>query len=191
MDALRLEWHRQFGASSEKMSDDLANQLSFLFNEAETHKDFVQAEEASETPVAAHKRHKKHEYSLDNLPEGTPRTQVHHYLEGEKLTCPNCGETMSEIGTEVVRTLELTPAKVAVKEHIYHTYACQKCSKECTETPVVKVPREKNVIPGSNCANHDPQIYHGLPSLPAGTGIKTHGHPSQSSDYVQSGFKCF
>lgn len=32
---LRLVWHKQFGVSSEKSEDTLAEQLSFLFNEAE------------------------------------------------------------------------------------------------------------------------------------------------------------
>ena len=147
-EALRLSRHRQFGASSEKISEDAMDQLSFLFNEAEVYNDVVKAEEES-TPVAAHRRHKKHEYTLENLPEGTPTEQIHHRLEGEALVCPNCGETMTEIGTEIVRTLEIIPAKAVVKEHIYHTYACQKCSKEGTETPIVKAPREKNIIPGS------------------------------------------
>ena len=34
MEALRLARHKQFGASSEKSEDTLAEQLSFLFNEA-------------------------------------------------------------------------------------------------------------------------------------------------------------
>ena len=148
MEALRLERHRQFGASSEKISEDAMDQLSFLFNEAEVYNDVVKAEEES-TPVVAHKRHKKHEYTLENLPEGTPAEQIHHRLDGEALVCPNCGKTMTEIGTEVVRTLEIIPAKTVIKEHIYHTYACQKCSKEGIETPIVKAPREKNIIPGS------------------------------------------
>ena len=97
----------------------------------------------------AHKRHKKHEYTLDNIPEGMATEQIHHRLEGDALVCPNHGEIMTEIGTEIVRTLEIIPARTVVKEHIYHTYACQKCSKEGTETPVVKAPREKNIIPGS------------------------------------------
>ena len=59
-EALRLSRHRQFGASSEKMSEDVMDQLSFLFNEAEVYHDAVQAEEGS-APVVAHKRHKKHE----------------------------------------------------------------------------------------------------------------------------------
>ena len=130
MEALRLERHRQFGASSEKISEDAMDQLSFLFNEAEVYNDAVKAEEES-TPVVAHKRHKKHEYTLDNIPEGTPIEQIHHRLDGEALVCPSCGETITEIGTEVVRTLEIIPAKTVIKEHIYHTYACQKCSKTC------------------------------------------------------------
>lgn len=34
MEALRLARHKQFGASSEKISEDAMEQLSFLFNEA-------------------------------------------------------------------------------------------------------------------------------------------------------------
>lgn len=81
MEALRLARHKWFGASSEKISEDAMEQLSFLFNEAE-----VCAEEEAEEPVtsvAAHKRHKKHRYTLDNIPEGTPTEVVEHRLEGE------------------------------------------------------------------------------------------------------------
>lgn len=44
-------------------------QLGFLFNEAEVYSDEVKAEEDA-TPVVEHKRHKKHEYALDNISEG-------------------------------------------------------------------------------------------------------------------------
>lgn len=65
MEALRLARHKQFGASSEKSEDTLAEQLSFLFNEAEV---FSAAEKAEESisVVAAHKRRKKNEYTLDS-----------------------------------------------------------------------------------------------------------------------------
>ena len=63
--------------------------------------------------------------------------------------CPQCGVTMTEIGKEVVRTLEIIPAQTVVRENVYYTYACQNCNKEDIETPVAKVPREKNIIPGS------------------------------------------
>ena len=149
MEALRLARHKQFGTSSEKSEESVMEQLSFLFNEAEVFSAAEKEAEENVTVVAAHKRHKKHEYTLDNIPEDLPRTQVEHRLEGEDLVCPQCGDTMTEIGKEVVRTLEIIPAQTIVREDIYYTYACQTCNKDDIETPVVKAPREKNIIPGS------------------------------------------
>ena len=147
MEALRLARHKRFGASSEKSEDSLVEQLSFLFNEAEV---FAAAkDEEDATVVAAHKRHKKHEYTLDVIPEDLPRERIEHRLEGEDLVCPQCGDTMTEIGTEVVNKLKIIPAQTIVEQHVYYTYACRTCNKEDIETSVVKVPREKNIIPGS------------------------------------------
>ena len=70
LEALRLARHKQFGASSEKSEDTLSEQLSFLFNEAEV---FAEAKsEDHAVIVAEHKRHKKHEYALDSIPEDMP-----------------------------------------------------------------------------------------------------------------------
>ena len=149
MEALRLARHKQFGASSEKSEDSLMEQLSFLFNEAEVFSAAEKEAERNVTVVAAHQRHKKHEYTLDNIPEDIPTERIEHRLEGEDLVCPQCGDTMTEIGKEVVRTLEIIPAQMVVREDVYYTYACQNCNKEDIETPVVKAPREKNIIPGS------------------------------------------
>ena len=77
--------------------------------------------------VAAHKRHKKHEYTLDELPENVPVEVVEHRLPEEELVCPECGSTMTEIGREVRRRLKLVPAKAAVVEDWYYTYTCRKC----------------------------------------------------------------
>ena len=151
MEALRLARHKQFGASSEKSDDSVMDQLTFVFDEAEVFAE-VKAEEEETTIVASHKRHKKHEYTLDTIPEDMPKEQVEHRLEGEELVCPQCGDTMTEIGKEVVRTLKIVPAKMVVKEDIYYTYACKSCTEtadEGNETPVVKAPKEKNIIPGS------------------------------------------
>ena len=152
MEALRLARHKQFGASSEKSEDTLMEQLSFLFNEAEVFSAAEKEAEENVTTVVAHKRHKKHEYTLDSIPEGMPVEQVEHRLEGKDLVCPQCGDTMTEIGKEVVRTMKIIPAQTIVQEDIYYTYACKCCSEsadEGCETPVVKAPREKSIIPGS------------------------------------------
>ncbi|WP_143457388.1 hypothetical protein [Klebsiella pneumoniae] len=73
MEALRLARHKRFGASSEKSEDTLMEQLSFLFNEAEV---FSAAEKEESDPVtvgAAHKRHKKHEYTSSWCASAPPR----------------------------------------------------------------------------------------------------------------------
>ena len=129
MEALRLARNKRFGASSEKTDESFMEQLSFLFNEAEVFST-AEKEEPEVTDVAGHKRHKKHTYTLDTIPEGIPTKQVEHRLEGEELVCPQCGDTMTEIGKEVVKTLEIIPAQYIVREDIYYTYACPNCNRE-------------------------------------------------------------
>ena len=151
MEALRLANHKRFGASSEKSEETLMEQLSFLFNEAEVFAAAAEKEEVTE--VAAHKRRKKNnDYTMDTLPENLPVERIEHRLEGEELVCPQCGETMTEIGTEVVNKLKIIPAQTIVEQHVYYSYACKSCAEtadEGCETPVVKAPHEKSVIPGS------------------------------------------
>ena len=149
MEQLRLSRQKRFGVSSEKTDEDGLEQLSLLFNEAEVHADQASEEEDGGVTVAAHKRHKKHEYTLDHLPENVPVEVVEHRPPEEELVCPECGSTMVEIGKEVRRRLKLEPAKVIVVEDRYYTYACRKCEQEGIETPVVKADREPNFIPGS------------------------------------------
>ena len=120
-------------------------QLSFLFDEAEV---YQAAEEEQATVVAEHKRHKKREYALNHIPDDIPTERVEHRPEGAQLICPRCGEIMTEIGKEVVRTLKIVSAQTIVKEDIYYTYACRNCEKNDIETPVVQAPRERSIIPG-------------------------------------------
>ncbi|MFR8873512.1 MAG: transposase [Oscillospiraceae bacterium] len=193
MEALRLARHKQFGTSSEKSEEPLMEQLSFLFNEAEVFAE-VSTKQEEAVVVAAHKRHKKHEYTLDNIPEGIPTKQVEHRLEGEELVCPQCGDTMTEIGKEVVRTLEIIPARTIVREDIYYTYACKSCSEnadEGCETPMVKAPKEKNIIPGSfatpEAVAHimTQKFVMGCPLYRQEQDLNRRGHSPEPPDYVQ------
>ena len=193
MEALRLARHKQFGTSSEKSEDTLMEQLSFLFNEAEVFAE-VSTKQEEAVVVAAHKRHKKHEYTLDNIPEGIPTKQVEHRLEGEELVCPQCGDTMTEIGKEVVRTLEIIPAQTIVREDVYYTYACKSCSENadegCRNTHGQSTkgkehhPRQFRHT-GSCRPYHDPKVRHGQPSVPSGAGPEPPGHSPEPPDYVQ------
>jgi len=147
MEALRLAQHKRFGASSEKNTEDTSEQMS-LFNEAEVCADEQEAMEET-TTVVGHVRRKKKEYTLDNLPEGIPVEVIEHRLPEAELACPQCGDTMSEIGVETVRRLKARPAQFYVQEDRYYSYACLSCKEQEATTPVVKTPHEKSVIPGS------------------------------------------
>ena len=148
-EALRLSRQKRFGASSERTSEEAVEQLSLLFNEAEVYADQAVEVDDGSVAVAAHKRHKKHEYTLDHLPENVAVEVVEHRLPEEERVCPECGSTLTELGTEVRRRLKLEPPKAVVVEDWYFNYACRKCEKEDIETPVVKAAREPNFIPGS------------------------------------------
>lgn len=145
MEQIRLARHKRFGASSEKNTE--AEQLS-IFNEAEIYADLEETEEKL-TTIAEHTRRKKKEYTLDNLPEGIPVEIVEHRIPESQRTCPQCGETMTEIGKEITRKLKIIPARVIVVEDRYFNYACRRCEQKDTQTPIVKTPKEKGVIPGS------------------------------------------
>lgn len=144
-EAVRLAQQKRYGASSERITDEGMEQLSLLFNEAEV---YVQEAESKPVAVAAHER-RKHEYTLDKLPEGLPVEVVEHRLEGEALNCPSCGNEMSEIGKEIVNKVKMKPAELIIEQHVYYSYACKVCNTENIETPVVKAPREPGIIPGS------------------------------------------
>ena len=74
---------------------------------------------------------------------------MEHRLSEEDRVCPQCGELMREIGTEVRETLKLIPAKAILRRDVYYTYACENCEKNDISTPIVKTPKEPSVIPGS------------------------------------------
>ena len=146
LEQLRLAQKRRFGASSEKVHEELMGQLSLTFNEAEA---YIAPPGRKTTAVAAHTRTKRSSKLEEVLPENVPVEVVEHRRSEEELECPICGETMREIGKEVRRTLKIIPAQVSIREDWYYTYACRRCQEEGTETPVEKAEKEPAVIPGS------------------------------------------
>lgn len=143
LEQLRLAKKKRFGASSEKVQEELMGQLSLMLNEAEAYA------APPGTKVAAHVRQRRSPRMEEVLPENVPVEVVAHRLSEEERECPICGETMAEIGKEVRRTLKIIPAQVRIREDWYYTYACRKCQDEGTETPVVRAEREPAVISGS------------------------------------------
>ena len=152
LEQLRVIQKRKFGASSERASEEVMEQLSFLFNEAEASAVEAEAEtkaeaEAPAVEVRSHTRRKSGNVR-DILPKDIEVVETRHTLPEDERICPQCGETMQEIGTEVRETLELIPAKAVLHRDIYVNYACRNCEEKDTTTPFAKTPKEPAVVPG-------------------------------------------
>ena len=152
-DMLRLEekyrraMKKIFGSNSEHVAKDgeLAEQLSFLFNEPE----LIQQTEKEETvEVKGHRRTKSPKSgSLDDiLTEDLPVTVVEHMPD--EMACPECGSEMEIIGKEVRRTLVLIPAHAEIREDRYYKAACMSCKQTGIATPIAEAKREPSLIPG-------------------------------------------
>jgi transposase len=104
----------------------------------------------SETEEISYKRKKRKGKREEDL-SGLPVERIDHELLGENRGCPECGESMKDIGIDVRRELKLIPAQVVVVEHATHAYACH--NKECQEvgegTIMVKADAPTPLISGS------------------------------------------
>ena len=149
MEQLRLAQRRQFGSRSEKASEEVMEQMSLLFDEAEVTSAIEKAKEKSApvTEVKAHQR-KKSGSVKDVVPKNLPVEVVEHSLSKEETVCPQCGDRMAVIGKEVRETLVFKPAEAYIRQDVYYTYGCRRCDKEDISTPIVKTPKEPALIPG-------------------------------------------
>ncbi len=146
MEQLKLLKRKQFGSSSEKASEEVMEQMSLLFDEAEA---CAYTEQKEETAVKAHTRKKNSGSVRDVIPKDIPVEEIIHELPEDQRACPQCGEEMVVIGKEVHESLKLIPAKAVLQRDIYYTYACKSCEKNDISTPVVKTPKDATIIPGS------------------------------------------
>jgi transposase len=101
--------------------------------------------ETEEITYRRKKQKGKREADLSNLPV----ERVEHELGESERICPECGETMRDIGVDVRREMKLVPAKIVVVEHAAHTYACRNCEKTGISVPFAKAPAPAALIPGS------------------------------------------
>lgn len=132
---------RMFGTSSEQTNIDL-RQLSLFANV-----DIIPPPEP-ETQEITYKRRKNIGKREEDL-SGLPVERVEYELKEAERACPECGETMRDIGTDIRRELKLIPAKVVVVEHASHTYACRNCERTGGHVPFAKARAPKPLISGS------------------------------------------
>jgi transposase len=99
-------------------------------------------------PGTAHKRVKQKGKRERDL-AGLPVERIDYELPESERVCPDCGETMRDIGVDVRRELKLIPAKVVAVEHATHTYACRNCERSGIKVPFLKGEPPRALIPGS------------------------------------------
>ena len=161
----RLSWlteqyilakHGKYAFTSEQQEQLVMDGFGRTLNEAELFADADAPEIPPEEELNAaseddseRKPRKRSGTVTDIVPEDTPVNVVEHRLEGDDLICPECGETMVEIGKEVRRTLVVRKPEISIQEDWYYRYACPSCKLENTEVPIAEAPKDKALISGS------------------------------------------
>ena len=120
LEQLGLVKKRQFGTSSEKMQEELMDQLSLDFNELEAYAYGTKSATPEQVAVKAHARKKQSGSVTEIVPEGTPTEVVEHRLTDEELVCSSCGSKMEEIGKEIHRSLQMEPPRFWIREDVYY-----------------------------------------------------------------------
>lgn len=133
---------KMFGRSSEQMKYiEGAEQIS-LFNEAEKESAAGAAEPDEKTLVAAHERSRKR--TKEDLTKGLEH--IKQVCEITPAVCPDCGEPLTEIGVEFVRSeLNIIPAQIFVIDIYQKRYKCEHCSDD-EQTNIFKAPTPVPVI---------------------------------------------
>jgi len=141
---IRLQKHRQFGASSEKSSDqgelfDEAEDLIYTDENEEEQSDEsdIQAElTAAQTPTKKSGR--------KPLPAELPRLRIEHDLPESERTC-TCGCQLIQIGEECSEQLDIIPAKIQVLVHVRKKYVCKQCEETIKLSPLPLQPIPKSM----------------------------------------------
>ena len=188
---VRLSRVRRFGASSEAAGQEVLEQMSLLFNEAEFHADAAAKPEKS--VVREHERKKRSGSVRDVVPKNITVEEVRRELPEEERVCPQCGDIMEPIGTEAVETPELIPAGAVSHRDVYVKDACQNCKVNDIEVPIVETPKKPSLIPGgfaspqSRRSHYDAKVCLVRSVVSSGTGLETAGFVSLPSGYVGLG----
>ena len=96
-----------------------------------------------ETETITYKRKKAKGVRQAIFSQFTPEI-VHHELQGEDCSCPDCHGQLKEIGSTVQRQeLVFIPAQLKRIDHVQHAYKCQACSQKNLSDKIIKAPVPK------------------------------------------------
>jgi transposase len=158
----RLSRARRFGPSSEKTPEE---QRMFLFNEAEAFSDGTAetedtADETAENEQAAapqsdqaqsqkEQKSPKRKGHRDAQLNGLRQVTIPYVLPPDQMSCPQCGQQMHQMSTQVRREVRVIPAEAYVVNHEQAVCTCRNCQQNEIRTPVVTAPMPVPAFPGS------------------------------------------
>ena len=122
-----------------------------IFGEIEDEELKDKVEEKTEEIIVHRKKNSKKQ------PSGIKKSELKNVeqetiivnLDEDHLVCPECGSSMKEIGTEVVRQeIEYVPSKLRIKTFVRKTYKCEKCGTAGSEkeTPTIVKTKIPNAL---------------------------------------------
>jgi len=133
-----------YGKRSEKSKVSHVEQMSLLFNEAETYAQDEEEPVASESEQKNPKPGTHKKGGRKGLPKDLPRKKIIHKLEKEELQC-KCGSELVHIGSDISEQLDIIPAKIIVKEHVRYKYTCKSCEEVIKRAPPAFTPLNKSI----------------------------------------------
>jgi len=139
-----LSQRRQFGSSSEQTPEQL--RFENLFNEPEALYD--PSLEEPDIEEITYKRKKRVGKRKDDL-SGLPVERIDYELAESERVCPECGDTMNDIGVTIRNEIKVIPAQVINEEHATHAYGCPKCVKNGQGNTIIRAETPAPLISGS------------------------------------------
>lgn len=137
-----------FGSSSEKTQ--VEGQMHLFMTEQELAVELLKQQK--EISVKAHKKTPRKSGVREEMLSGLKKEVVEYLIPREEV-CPKCGDNLTLIGKEVIRTeVEFVPAKLLVKQIVRQVAKCTSCGKKGSErkTPsFVKAQVPKPILPHS------------------------------------------
>ena len=91
LEQLGLAKKREFGSSSERIQEDLMDQLGLTLNEAEAYAYGTKSATPEQIAVKTHERKRQSGSVTDIVPEGTPTEVIEHRLTEKELLSASCG----------------------------------------------------------------------------------------------------
>ena len=149
LEQLKLRRQKQFGAFSEKCSEDqlaIGDLFAALFNEAESLREPLKAEPEACKVIPAHSRKKaKRGSKFQDLPVEV----IEYKLTDDEKVCSTCGEPLTEMKKAIRKELVIIPAQVKIIDHVTYTYSCRNCDKNGTSAFIKSAASPKALIPKS------------------------------------------